>query len=61
MNLINRPLEVMGGILPFDEASGVSVAQLGEKSGTVRKLVSGAGGMDRASITKTCCAQNLVW
>lgn len=57
VNLINRPIEVLGGVLPYDEAQNVSVAQLSEKAGTVRKLISGAGGLDKASITKTCNAQ----
>lgn len=56
VNLGRTPLEILSGVLPFDEANAASVTQISEKPGTVRKLVSGQGGMDRAKITKKAIA-----
>lgn len=57
VNLERRPLEVLAGILPLDEAGSATIAQIGEKPGTVRRLVSPLGGMDRAKISKRAAGQ----
>lgn len=44
--------------MPYDEATSASVAQTAEKPGCVRRLVSGAGGMDKGTITKSGVAQS---
>lgn len=49
----------MGVVLPADEASAASVAQVAEKPGCKRKLVSVQGGMDRASISYNADGQTM--
>lgn len=49
----------MGVVLPSDEASAASVAQVSEKPGAKRKLVSAQGGLDRATISYSATAQTM--
>lgn len=44
--------------MPYDEALSASVAQVSEKPTVKRKLVSGQGGIDKATITSTAIAQD---
>lgn len=57
INIGGRPLEMFGAVMPFDDASAVSVAQIGEKPGVIRKIVSPAGGIDKATMQTTCTGQ----
>jgi hypothetical protein len=53
------PIEIMFAICPYvDAAAPVTLAQLGEKPGVVRHIISPVGGMDRRSLTKTCKAED---
>lgn len=58
VNLSQRPFEMMGTVMPYDESTSSSVAQASEKPGVVRRLISGAGGIDKAVMTQTCTAQS---
>lgn len=58
MNFGGRPLEIMGVTMPYDESTSASATQVAEKAGAVRKIVSAAGGMDKAAISTICTAQD---
>jgi hypothetical protein len=53
------PIEAMFAICPYVDAAAPPVtAQIGEKPGVVRHIISSAGGMDRRTISKTCKAED---
>lgn len=52
-----NPIEMIFGIVPDNDVTGITPVNLVEKPGTVRRLISPQGGFDRASITKFAVAQ----
>jgi hypothetical protein len=57
-NLTAIPFEVAFAILPFSDAGAISLEQVIEKPGSVRRLVSAVGGMDRVTLSKFAVAQD---
>jgi len=53
VNTGGQPIEVALGYVPQVDVAAINFARLAEKSETVNKIVSGGGGMDRASLKKT--------
>jgi hypothetical protein len=59
VNMGSEPIEMVVNALPHNWSSGTpSVAELLDKPGSRRALVSGAGGMDRASVTKSISSKS---
>ncbi len=58
VNLAAAPVEAVTAVLPFNEISGYSLEQAVERPGSVRRIVSGAGGIDQATFKKTIVAED---
>jgi hypothetical protein len=53
------PIEILFTVCPYvDAVVPPTQAQIGEKPGVVRHIISPQGGMDRRSLTKTCRAED---
>jgi hypothetical protein len=57
-NLTTNPFEVAFAIIPLSDGGTISLEQVIEKPGSVRRVVSGIGGMDRATLQKFAVAQD---
>jgi hypothetical protein len=58
INLTAVPFEVGFAILPTSDAGTISLEQVIEKPGSVRRAVSAIGGMDRITLQKRAVAQD---
>jgi hypothetical protein len=54
------PSEFIMGVIPFSDFGAITIPDLLEKPGSIRKLVSAAGGMDRIRMRKTCVAEEWI-
>lgn len=54
VNTGSAPIDLIVGVIPQVDTTAVTPAILEQKPGSVRKLVSIAGGMDRVTIRKSC-------
>jgi hypothetical protein len=57
-NLTAVPFEVAFAIVPVSDAGAISLEQVIEKPGSVRRLVSALGGMDRITLNKFAVSQD---
>jgi hypothetical protein len=56
-NLGTAPVEVAIATMPYNDISSITLEKVIERPGSVRRLVSKSGGMDRATLTKTVIAE----
>jgi hypothetical protein len=61
INTGSEPIELVLTTLPYNwTAATPTLAEMVEKSGAKRVIVSGAGGMDRATVSKTVSARQIL-
>ncbi len=58
VNLASAPVEAVIAVLPFSEITGFTLEKAVERPGSVRRVVSGAGGIDQATLKKTITAES---
>ncbi len=57
INTSDTPAEMVMAVLPFQDLTGLTLDKLVEKQGSIRKIISPKGGIDKASLSKTAVAE----